>query len=234
MMSERYSDILLFSGGLDSFIAYYYLNKPQTLYVDLHHKYAIKEKEAVVELSKLLKMNTIIDSSTLDLSKHEEADADIPMRNMFLAMNAAYYGDNVYVISQRGETSIPDRSPKFFSMASKDISFLMKKPIMVSTPFLKMTKTIMVKWYIENDYSVENLLKTVSCFSSTNGKQCGKCGSCFRRFISLEYNGIHEDYENNMLEWDQIPIYIKKMKNGEYDKQRTLETKQVLTKYIVW
>ena len=42
--------ILLFSGGIDSFIAYHYLKEPRTLYLDLGTPYTKKEIEFVKKI----------------------------------------------------------------------------------------------------------------------------------------------------------------------------------------
>ena len=72
------NSILLFSGGVDSYIAYYYLNKPKTIYFDIGSEYSRIEYEVTQQLIP----NTIIDNS-LNLSSRQLMDinAFIPMRN---------------------------------------------------------------------------------------------------------------------------------------------------------
>ena len=85
--------ILLFSGGLDSYIAWDYLGRPKTLYFDIGHKYCVHEIERIKELVP----DTIIDSR-LRLSDWEEKDANIPMRNVFFVMMASFYGDRIVLV----------------------------------------------------------------------------------------------------------------------------------------
>lgn len=229
------NNILLFSGGLDSFIAYFYLNKPKAVYVHLHSIYSQKELDTVIKLSKIMDMDLTVDTS-LNLSPWEESNANIPMRNMFLLMVGSYYGDEVYLIVQQGETNIPDRTPEFFKSASSIINYLWsdkQRDIHFNSPFWEMTKVDMVKWYLDQGLDPELLLQTVSCYSSEQG-QCGQCSSCFRRWIALEHNGLTEEYNHDITKYKEIPNYVQKMKNGEYDAKRTMQTKKVLKKFKLW
>jgi len=216
--------ILLFSGGLDSYIAWYYLRKPKTLYFDIGHRYCAHE----IEVVKKLVPDTIIDSR-LNLRDWEEKGANIPMRNAYFLMMATYYDINIVLVVQKGEMDIPDRSEKFFEEFEKMLDFLTEKPIMISSPFFSLTKTEMVEWYIEEGHPIDLLLKTRSCYSVSE-LPCGNCSACFRRWIALQNNNLSEKYENDILGYHKIPKYIEKMKNGMYDSQRTTETFDALRK----
>lgn len=180
--------ILCFSGGLDSFVAYHYLNKPKTIYFDLGHRYVGNE----VKVVRKLLPNTIIETG-LNLSRWEARDANIPMRNLFLSAYAALYDPEVVLVVQKGEMDIPDRSPTFFNMMTFNISFLTGKNCVVSTPFYDMTKTQMVAWYIKEGCNVRKLLETRSCYG-VKDLPCGECSACFRRWVALTNNGISEVY----------------------------------------
>jgi len=210
--------ILLFSGGLDSYIAWHYLDKPKTLYCAINHRYQIQEHKAVIDLIP----ETIVDSR-LYLGDWEEDDANIPMRNAFFFMIASHYADKICLVVQKGEMSIPDRSPKFFSSFGAWLSWMRDKPIKIFTPFDEMTKTQMVRWYLEQGLNVADLLRTRSCFGDTTSP-CGACAACFRRWVAFKNNGFSEPYINDILAYDQIPVYIEKMKALKYDELRTEET----------
>jgi 7-cyano-7-deazaguanine synthase in queuosine biosynthesis len=184
------SDILLYSGGMDSYIAWHYLGKPRTLFVDLGHRYRVKEVRAI--------RDTIPDTEiipSLFIGQYEEDDANIPMRNLLLVMCAVWEGANrVWLIVQKDEMSIPDRSSIFLTTVGKFLGNLVSRSVFVATPFAEMDKTDMVKWYMENVGDVDFLLRTVGCFDSGVG-HCGNCGSCFRRYVALKNNGIDPGYE---------------------------------------
>lgn len=186
-------EILLYSGGMDSYIAWHYLNKPDTLYVILGHRYQHKETYAV---RKTISMTKIL--LCLGMGKYEKADAEIPMRNLLLSMLGALEGaDKIWMISQEDEMlSIPDRSERFFMESSDLISFLLGRRILIDTPFRTMDKTDMVAWYKKEGNSIEDLLCTIGCYSYENGyDHCGNCPACFRRWIALANNDILPGYD---------------------------------------
>ena len=182
-------EILLYSGGMDSYIAWHYLGKPETLFVDLGHRYRLKEYKAV--LSTIPETKTI---SSLFIGKYEEDDANIPMRNLFLAMCAAWEGaDKVWLIVQKDEMSIPDRSIDFMLEARPILSNLVKRDVRIATPFSDMDKTDMVRWYVDEVGDIGTLFQTVGCFSEHDG-HCGDCGACLRRYIAFKNNRIDPGY----------------------------------------
>lgn len=236
-------EILLFSGGLDSFIAWYYLNKPECLYINAKHRYAEKELKAVTKLSEVTGMKLYIDNS-LDLSKWEKPDAEIPLRNLLFAEIASLYGaDKIWLITQKGETENPsnDRSPEFCKRASNILSVQHGKEITVDSPFWHLTKQQMVKWYLEQNVPISFLYETVSCFSDLTQElntHCGECSSCFRKWIALAYNNLWNENVNLFLEdpkkWEGIKSYKEKLKIGRYEPQRTKETIEVLKRWNLW
>ena len=216
--------ILLFSGGMDSYIGWHYLSKPNTLYVDLGHRYAPHE----VDMVKKLIPDTIIDTR-LNLAEWEERDANIPLRNAFLIMIASMYDKDVVLVVQRGEMNIPDRSVYFFNNFGEWLSYLWNDKRSISTPFFHMTKTQMVEWYLKMGLPKETLLSTRSCYSPYE-LPCGDCAACFRRWVAFINNGIQETYTNPITKYSGIPEYINKMKLKKYDRLRTEETFKALKK----
>jgi len=231
---RRKKDVLMWSGGLDSTIAYFYLGKPRTVFVDLGHRYANIERLTTATLAKELDMDYVVDTR-LFLGDMEKEDAEIPMRNMFLAMVGALYGDNVYMVFQKGEQSLPDRSIRFVKGASRLLSYLNSRTVEVCNVFPHLTKAQMISWYRSKGYSVDILYETVSCFSEDESEiPCGRCKACFRRWIAFECNHLPVGFNNDITKWDGIQEYVKKMKAGEYDQQRVKETKIVLERYGLW
>jgi len=215
------SDVLLFSGGLDSYIASFYLKEPLCLFIDLKHRYADIEKNTIKNLREYMTNQIIIEENILHLSKWEREDAIIPLRNIYMSMIATNYGDNVWVVGVEGDLT-HDKNPHAFEKMSRFLTHFCDRPISVDSPFWNMTKTEHVRWYIENGYSISELLKTYSCFSPS-GLHCGHCSSCFRRWIAMFVNGIEEKYKNNPLDWNMIPKYIDYMKQGKYSRRRAEE-----------
>lgn len=213
--------ILLYS-GLDSYLAWHYLGKPQTIYFKLGHRYQDQEIKCINDTIP----GTIIEDC-LKLGKWEHPDAFIPLRNDLLIRLASLYDDEIVLVVQKGELELEDRSPKFLNDIQESLSYLHKKPIKVWSPFMDMTKQQMVKWYVEQGLPVEDLLKTRSCYAPTE-IPCGECPACFRRWVAFAYSGIEEPMANDITKWSGLQSYIDKLKNGKYEVTRTDETLEVL------
>jgi cytidine deaminase len=66
-------------------------------------------------------------------------------------------------------------------------------------PFKEMTKTDLVRKYLDSGASVNDLLfKSCSCYEGTN-KPCGICRSCLRKYVALELNKVKTNgiFKNN-------------------------------------
>lgn len=208
-------EVLLYSGGMDSYIAWHYLNKPKTLFVNLKHRYNLKEVSAV----KKTIPETIIFNG-LDLGKFEKSDADIPLRNLYLAMIAVSEGfEKIWLVVQKDETSIPDRTPEFFKSASEVLSELAEKEIIVDSPFMHMDKTDMTIWYKENVGDIEALDSTVGCYNE-DYRHCGNCGACLRRWVAFSNAGIKPDYD---LKPEIKKFYLDKISSYSADRKKRLE-----------
>lgn len=202
--------ILLFSGGIDSFVAYHFLGKPQTVYFDLRTRYAEKEKLVI----KKLIPPTIIDNS-LNLRDREYGDkAYVPFRNLLLACQAVKYSDTI-VIAGVADDQVSDKSKSAFQKFSTLLSELENRTITVCSPFWDLTKEKVVKWYVEN-IGDDLLLETVSCYSASNENYCGTCPSCFRKWCALRANGYRLEFYNETL----MMQYYKDALAGKYTPER--------------
>ena len=228
-------EVILFSGGMDSLIGWFYLGKPQAVYFDLNHRYRWKEMEALRKMKEIDPSVLVNIVNAFNLGKYEKEDAHIPFRNRLLVMAAAMeypIVEKIYLVAQKGEQSIPDRSPEFFKDMSEMISKEMERKVEVVNPFPHMTKVAMVKWYRENVSDIELLRESVGCFDGASVTHCGKCSSCFRRSVAFEANNIPLDVMwSDIKKWSGIPGYIEKMKSGLYEADRTKETLDVLKKW---
>ena len=193
MMRENKMDriVVMFSGGVDSLIAWFYLNKPKCVHVNLHLPYSKKEIEAVNYFSDRFNMNCeIVDISFIDSFPFSPTleDPFIPSRNLFLAIIGSWFGEKICIAGVRGDL-VEDKNPEAFKMMSKIITSFSRKKVEVFSPFWDMTKGDIVKWYLDNIKDIEALHKTVGCYHPTM-HQCGNCGSCFRKWVSLKINNI--------------------------------------------
>jgi len=212
--------ILLFSGGLDSYIAWHYLDHPNTVYFDTDIQYSSQEVEVIQNLIP----DTIIDKSLSLYSREikESSTAFIPMRNLYLAMLACKYGDEI-IIAGLKDDKVNDKNEEIFKEFSNILSKLNNRKITVTSPFWNMTKADVVGWYLSKNLPTKSLMKTISCYTpnrvilSEHGEHyCGSCPCCFRKWVSFYVNGIKIPFYNFKL----IEEYYQKALRSEYDAQR--------------
>lgn len=218
-------DVLLFSGGMDSLIAWEYLHRPDTMYIKMNHRYQYPEYAIAEQF-----LDTIVNMPAL--GEFEKKDAEIPMRNLYFAMLAANTGyDKIWIIAQEDEMSIPDRTEEFYRKSSEIISMLMGRYTHVDTPFRHMDKTDMVAWYKENDHSIEALKNTWACYTPPKGfpvEHCGNCPACFRRWVAMKLNGINEEWHIKIKDSVVMEDYRKKALAGFYSEKRNRRILQAI------
>ena len=178
--------ILLASGGLDSFIAWNYLNKPKILFVDYGQKYINIERNAITKLYHDFEFVKLDGICAL------EDKIFVPARNLMLATLGLRYSTYIAFGGVKDEIC-KDKSPLAFKLMSNILSKFNERQVTVFSPIWHMTKTDAVKYFIDN-FDKELLKDTVSCYSE---KICNSCESCFRRFVALASNGL--------IEQDRLP-----------------------------
>jgi len=202
--------ILLFSGGIDSYVAWHYLGYPRTVYFDVKSRYSEKELAVVKELIP----GTIIDRS-LTLSDREYGEkAYIPFRNLLFSLQAYYYSSDI-VIAGLKDDMVSDKNELAFSEFSRIMTMLENKEINVISPFWQATKEGIVKWYRDN-IGDDNILKTISCYDPGPDRYCGKCPACFRKWNALRSAGYELDFYNEEL----MDEYYRSALAGKYVESR--------------
>ena len=225
------NNVLLFSAGLVSLIAWNFLEHPKCLHITGHAKYWFQEMEAVLR-TKMKHPEMKIEMVQQEwMRKYEEPDANIPGRNSLFAHIAAHYGDTIYLVCQRGEQSIPDRSPEFFEGISKWLTMLHGKVKVVSPVFAGMTKADMVAEYLKRGFPAEDLYVTYSCITG-NTIRCGECKMCSRLAWALDYSDILPSklFSKDIWAWSGWKDYIRQIKNGSMESRRAEQTMFVLRK----
>jgi 7-cyano-7-deazaguanine synthase in queuosine biosynthesis len=202
--------VLLFTGGLDSVCAYYLLGEPRCVHVNLDGKTWNDAWNAHDDLG----IPVEFAESRWDRDTHAPTSEDghIPLRNLHLATVGALYGDRVILGAVRGESS-PDKSDKFLRAASKALTAASKgRTIKVEAPLKHMTKRQLVAaliTHVGEKRGREIVASTRSCYSLYHPR-CGACMACFRRWVALSLNGIHEQHENPPWEWG-VPTWGERL-----------------------
>jgi len=189
---RTFNKVLLFSGGIDSYILYHFIKKwgwgAQSVYFNLGHKYARKEMDIVKKT-----LNPIIDES-FNLERWEDINSHIPFRNLLFAMGASVYGvDEVFIGGVKDDNVYDNKRPVHDEMTGI-ISRHLDKYVKVTAPFIDagMTKADIVHWFIryrgQEQAQKELLENTYSCFSGD--EECMECKACFRKFSTLYSFGM--------------------------------------------
>jgi 7-cyano-7-deazaguanine synthase in queuosine biosynthesis len=236
---------------MDSIIGWFYLstNNPVVpLYARLGHRYQSQELEALEHIQHLLSLLPTRFPFKFEQSmalgaygkNYEQSDANIPARNLLLAVEAANRGaTEIAIVCQADERTLPDRNEMFFKRSSDLLSQLYEKHVRVSPVFQEWDKTDMVNWFLDThdlDLSYQDrvnvLLATTACYQPVEidkkHQQCGNCPACFRRAVALINNGLTETYAQNVFESDVAREYLDKL--GRYSVLRQKRTVMALYK----
>lgn len=232
--------VLLFSSGLDSFMLWRLLGMPKCVFVRLGHAYQEREEETVRYIQSKAKENGLDMEATytdrIYLGDTVFPDGFIPYRNLLLLIVAAIEdmeADEIYLGALKGEAN-RDKSSKFFKDSSKLLSYMRKqknsRDIKVFAPAQKYTKSQLVKEYVKHfPDDVYMLGWTRSCYMPDSKKSgCGLCTACFRRWIAMELNDIHEEYE--VEPWKKLVSYWFGADTGRDDLKnriRNLDVREI-------
>ena len=245
---------IMVSGGLDSYIAYRIATADNKkiaqyediipIFVNLGQPYAQKELQTC---KKLFGEELIIVDS--ELYKHQAHEAtllnpEIFGRNTLCAFFGAVYSDITWLCALETEMTrftVRDKQPEFFHLCSSLFTFVFKaqrEETIVLTPFHDISKTEMIKLALVNEFVTHaELMETVSCYHSEK-MLCGKCLTCFKRWIAMTNNGIHEPYEahpyyDNAYAIDTVKAMRFELQegklSGKYTKKRIIETMDALS-----
>lgn len=227
---------IMYSGGLDSLIAYNYAKKigytPLCIFVNLGQENWNKELNSIEQNTNkfpeytpdlvILNLNELV-----PLIKSRLTNQIIPSRNVLLATIGGMFNSRVWINALDGESNGKenDKSNKFFKDTTDLLTFtnnFFQKETIVESPFKYMTKSETISWAINNDIPKDLLINTSSCYSE-NYNKCGNCLTCYKRYTSFLLNDIYDEcYTVNPLLSDyakEMDLEIPKAKeNKDYSR----------------
>ena len=209
--------ILLYSGGMDSYLINDLYKPDLKLYIDVNSKYS---KDEIKHLPKDVKIDK------LDLSQWERPDSIIPLRNLYLIMWATNYVDDEGAEICLGATAgdrVLDKSPAFKDGAEILLNYLYQeqhwtkeKKIIINLDYKQHTKTEILKMYLERGGDINTAWReSFSCYnpihSGDDTMPCLSCKPCFRKFISFAMCGMKFNdfiiYKSiNYIEQEILPL----------------------------
>lgn len=212
---KKYNLAICYSSGIDSLTALYYAvtnmkySFQDIILIMFNYGQPYFEKEYGL-LRELLKNENIpVNYKVLDINIEDDSkllDHYCWNRNTIFSTIACRFSDEVWIVANGDESQVKDKDEKFFDLATQLNSYTMEKPILIHSPFLKLRKSNIIKWGINN--CVPYFYST-SCYHETK-IHCGECAGCLFRWIDMNYCDIYEKY-------DIHPLDVKK--NQEIVKQ---------------
>lgn len=249
-MSDKQKIVILYSGGLDSFIMKKLAEskgyETTLVHFDIGQGYSEKEMNAIhnsgydVEIRKVDWLRP-----QQELSGKQENNSGnifIPGRNLILSSLAAsiYLPNAVWMGGLKGEdhAKATDKNKTFIDKTNDTWSY-------VYSPFQIVPKLVFplvdenwgkfeaVEWLYKNNHATkEEILSTSSCLSDSAEKNCGHCVVCCRRKYIFIQLGFSEEYAQDPLTGtDNLKMIIEMLKTPEdkpddevhYDKWRRRE-----------
>lgn len=176
--------VLLYSGGMDSWLIDKIWKPDVKLYVDMKTHYSQNEQ---------LLLPPDVTVETLNLGKWERDDAIIPLRNLYLVMLATNYGDDICLGATAGDRVL-DKSPEFAKMATDLLRYLYspqwwnpeQRNINVNLSFKDKTKKELLQMYLDQGGDImEAWSKSLSCYNPRITTPCMSCKPCFRKAVAF-------------------------------------------------
>lgn len=210
-MTAKRKILVLYSGGLDSYILYHYakVSNPDAEVLALYWKHGQpamwKELERLPSFVEVKNIDWL-DEKNLPVpmkSKPNEGAIFIPGRNMVFITTAAcqYLPNEIWMGSVANEVSAAstDKNEEFCRRLEPVLNYVLQdfidQPIKVRIPFVEngWGKREAIVWALDNGMSKQEIANTTSCYHATD-LACGNCIQCLRRWAIFKFLGIHEEY----------------------------------------
>lgn len=218
--------VMLYSGGLDSFII------SRNFDFDIFLAFNLGTTDNQKELERIHKDPFIKDKliiADLKISQWEMSNKILPFRNNFLVLAAANYGNEITLGFTLGDTtkdkdyvfkSQMEGILNYFALDTHKVNFK-GYPYSLHLPYKDATKTQMVKEYLEKGNSAQDLVSlSRSCYDDGE-KECGKCRSCLRKYIAIENNGLHVDFAHTPTQQEVQDFYKECIEKKRHQKELT-------------
>lgn len=180
--------VMLYSGGLDSWLIDKIWKPDIKLYIDLYTEYSEEEKDRLDD-----------DTIVLDFPGINQFVLDggvLPLRNLYLLMIACNYTDfddvEICLGATAGDYLYNDKS-YLFAEKSEDILNTVynvgmfnhpDKEVKINFSFLEYTKYDLLKQYLEQGGDLETAFRrSFTCQHPSDNEPCWNCKYCFLKFV---------------------------------------------------
>ncbi len=218
--------VLLYSGGMDSWLIDKLWKPDIKMYVNMHTEYSYQE------ISRLSSDVKIID---FPLVQYSLDNSIIPLRNLYLflvACNETGFEDVSICLGALNGDRINDKSLMFVNLLQPLLTYLYMpqqsqpgREVVVSLPFKNNSKRELLERYVKEGGTLDEAWNnSFSCYHPKGNKPCLNCKACFRKAIPFIVAGKEfsrdekvsiKNYANNVVR-NNMDDYIKnKGKEGE-------------------
>lgn len=208
--------VLLYSGGLDSYLYSYLLRPTYLLYFDSGSVYSPKE---ITQFSKLpLYGKLIIDKS---FNFKEVENNMVHNRNLFFALKALEYSQKVYLGVNLNDYAY-DKTKPFIDSFNELITVMYaeQNPLGIDferdwglyAPFIDKSKSQLIQLALAEGLPIDTIKRIRTCYSETSDIGCGKCLPCMHKGVALNTLG---HYHRNLFDED-LYIFVDKIVAEKY------------------
>lgn len=187
--------VLLYSGGMDSWLIDKLWKPDEKIYIDLGTSYAEFEMNHLPSDVRVVR-------NVLHLTKYELGNRIIPTRNLYFAMVACneYPSDDLEIClgTLAGDNSI-DKTYVYAALSSGILTYLYSKSpwlangrrVNLVLPYKEYIKSRLLKEYLDNGGDIEEAFTgSLSCYNLfPNGDPCWHCRACARKYAAFKANG---------------------------------------------
>ena len=201
--------VLLYSGGMDSWLIDKLWEPDIKLYVNMNTEYSNWE------IARLPKDVDVVD---LPLGQYSLDNSIIPLRNLYLfltACNVTYFEDVEICLGALDGDRINDKSQEFVDLLNPLLEYLYQEQISqpgryvkAVMPYKKCSKRELLEMYVAKGGNLDEVwYNTFSCYHPKIGTPCLDCKACFRKAIPFIVAGR----EFTELEKEKIKSYVNRV-----------------------
>lgn len=190
--------VLLYSGGMDSWLINKLENPDVKLFVDLG------TKSTQGEIKKLDKDVIIFPLKDLGALERKETDFILPLRNLYLISLATNYGEHIILGATKTDATY-DKTYEFAEKLEDLLNYMWLpqkwtkgKKIKVDLHYREYTKSDLLRMFIDNGGDWKEAYEhSYSCYMTNDGvHECHCCRPCFLKLMAFIDNGIDVGKEN--------------------------------------
>lgn len=206
-----HKQLILYSGGVDSWAAARRYPDAVLLYVDVGERYSHKQMQFALKHAP----RPLLTASNMYLGEFEQWDEErklqyLPARNAFFIMLAHLMATEIILLGTQGGYCL-DTTPEFQERMQGLLRYLRQNdpipPPTLTFPYATWSKNQILREYVLSGGSLADIEeKTTSCYS-VHHVQCGRCKSCLQKATALHGAGHmlrRELWENHPFDREGI------------------------------